>query len=281
MNTDHLFYWPAPKRAWRRRVGVAAGFFVGVSMLCTGVVMAWPSPDTDAMGGACQGGQRTPVTWLVYNRETGNPGSPATIHNVHVSGGFGVTTFAPQPLPNNGVSYATAITVVPSSFEGNVTLTYMMVWSGTDGHDSRTGSVAVHVSKCECPPTTSTTVPVTSTPVPQTTTTVAQTTTTTAPAATTTTTAPSTTTTVPATSTSTTAAPTTSTTAEAGMPLLATSTTVVPSSPSAPVLAPPVPVVRPTELPVTGSETVPLMLIAAGLIVLGVLALYEARRMSR
>lgn len=303
MNSEDLFYWPvaSQKRAWRRRVGVAVGFLVGVTMLCTGVALAWPSPDTDATGGACQGGQRTPITWFVSNLETGNPGSPATITDVTVSGGFGVTAFTPQPLPNAGSSIATAQTVVPPEFAGNVILTYTMVWSGTDGTDSRTGSTAVHVDKCECPPTT-TTVPSTTT-IPKTTTTViptttTQATTTTTVPVTTTTKAPTTTTTQQPTAT-TTATPTTTTpvtstvpsTSTTGVPpttpVPTTSTTVAPPSTTrtppttaAPVLIPPVSVVRPAELPVTGSETVPLMLIACGLIILGAMVLYTQARKS-
>lgn len=267
MDTADLFYWPpvTPKRAWTRRLGVAAGFLVGASMLCTGVALAWPSPGTDAMGGACQGGQRTPITWFVFNLETSNPGSPATITNVVVSGGFGVTAFTPQPLANTGTAYATATTFVPPSFEGNVTLNYMMVWSGTDGTDSRTGSTVVHVNKCEAPTTTTTVPSTTPTTVPQTTTTVIPTTTTQAPSST---------------STSTTVAPTTSTTAKATVSPSTTSMTPAPPTTAAPVLVPPMSIVRPTELPVTGSETVPLVLIACGSIIFGLMALYEARRRS-
>lgn len=212
-----------------RKLSVVLGIIGASLVLGAGVAFAWQPPATNARGGAClPDGTRGLVTWTILNLEANNVRSPATITDVHITGNFATTAFAPQPILNTGHSTASATTTVPTSFAGEVHLTYVMVWSGRDGSDRRAGSAVVSVEKCEFE--TTTTRPTTSTTVATTTTTRATTTTTLA------------TTTVPSTT-----APTTQTT-------LVPTTTVV--------LAPPVSTTTTTRstptsslLPVTGPPT--------------------------
>lgn len=220
-----------------RKLSVVLGIVGASLVLGAGVAFAWQPPATNARGGACRpDGTRGLVTWTILNLESNNVRSPATITDVHVTNNFATSAFVPQPIPNTGHSTASATTTVPTSFAGEVHLTYVMVWSGRDGSDHRAGAAVVSVEKCEFETTTTR---------PTTTTTRA---TTTSTRATTTTTLAITTTAAPTTtvlSTTTTLPPTT----------LAPTTTVV-LAPPVSTVAPSTTTTRPTSttslLPVTG-----------------------------
>lgn len=131
------------------RARLAAGLFIvsGTVLLAAAGAAAWTRPATDATGGTCRAGQRTPIVWTVHNRENGYPGSPAHLTDVATTPVF-PTAGAGQVLPNTGDSTAALTTTVPPTFHGTVTLTYRLVWSGTAGSDSRPGTVQVTVIAC-------------------------------------------------------------------------------------------------------------------------------------
>lgn len=124
------------------------------------LTIAWVSPEANGNGGACEGGERIPITWTVENLEVGNLGSPGQPVNVSVAPDFGVTEFSPVPIPNRpnndtDPSGATAQTNVPEDYEGAVTLTFDFEWSGSSGYDiHRDKSIVVNVVECEQPTTT-------------------------------------------------------------------------------------------------------------------------------
>lgn len=316
--TEPLFEFPTvepePQVSKSKLVG-ALGALVLVLGILIGVVGAWPSPDASGYGGACEvsDGTRGPVIWTVVNKETGYDGSPATITNVKVTNDFPTTSFKPQPLPNTGSASATAITNVPPEFSGTVKLTFTMVWSGTDGTDSRDGSASVLMIKCEPPVTTTTSTTSTSTTTSSTTTTTEPTTTTTKPtttttSSTTTTTQPTTTTTKPttttsstttSTSTSTTVPSTTSTvpststssttTTEPSTTTSSSTTSTVPPSTTTTVPPPVVTTVPPVtgsvsptpsggSLPVTGAQSTGLVIFGLVLVAIGVVLLVASRK---
>lgn len=306
--TEPLFEFPTvepePQVSKSKLVG-ALGALVLVLGILIGVVGAWPSPDASGYGGTCEtsDGTRGSVIWTVVNKETGYDGSPATITNVKVTNNFPTTSFKPQPLPNTGNASATAITDVPPEFSGTVKLTFTMVWSGTDGTDSRDGSASVLVIKCEPPVTTTTSTTSTSTTTSSTTTTTEPTTTTqptttttkpttttssttTSTSTSTSTTVPSTTSTIPSTTTSstTTTEPSTTTTTQGQ----STTSTVSPSTtttvpPPTVTSVPPVTgSVSPTpsggSLPVTGAQSTGLVIFGLVLVAIGVVLLVASRK---
>lgn len=236
-----LFDFPVEETKDKKKpiISLVAVALVALSaVLWAPLANAWQTPKTETSGAVCQGAERTPLVWTVTNLETGYSGSPATIEDVVVAPNYPTTTFTPQPLANTGNAKATAQTNVPGDYQGEITLKYTMVWSGTNGGDKRSASKTVLMVKCGVPITTTTTASTTTTVKPTTTT---QATTTTTEATTTTTeatttTTESTTTTSQVTTTTqqpTTTLPETTTTQEVTVPTTEPSDTVVPT-PGAP-----------------------------------------------
>lgn len=123
----------------------------GVLVLFAAAAAAWTRPDTTATGGTCPGaGARTPIVWTVFNRETGNAGSPATVTNIAVTPPFPTSGGGDTP-PNTGSSSTALITVVPAAYHGPVALSYVMHWAGTAGGDTRPGGA--HIAVVACPVT--------------------------------------------------------------------------------------------------------------------------------
>jgi hypothetical protein len=153
----------------RSRVGVIAAAVVAVLAATTVTAWAWPAPSTSSTGGVCQpDGTRSEVEVIVVDLETEFPDAPASVVDVTVSAPFKVAApvFTPAELPNTGQASASATLAVPPGVEGDVTVDYVMVWTGPEGvEDSRPGSVTVHVVPCPqpAPTTTTTTVPSTTT----------------------------------------------------------------------------------------------------------------------
>lgn len=121
---------------------------------------AWPSPLVQAHGGGCAypagtHGSRTAVLWMVTNRESSYPRSPATIQDVVVTPAFLTTPFDPAVLPNTGRSTGVARTSAPDTFSGVVKMTGRIVWDGPDG--SHAYPVAAQVTLRVCPPPRTTT----------------------------------------------------------------------------------------------------------------------------
>lgn len=197
---------------------VAVAFFA----LPTLGASAWPNPDAESKVEVCVDGVGSNVLITVYNRESGNKGSPGRVTQGSLVFDPPLQlpnpVFSPDPIPNTGDSFATALISVPPSYTGEGMFSYRMSWSGTSGSDLRPAAheppakIKFTVTACN-PPTTTTTEPPTTTTTepPTTTTTEPPTTTTTEPPTTTTTEPPTTTTTEPPTTT-TTEPPTTTTT---------------------------------------------------------------------
>lgn len=147
-------------RTARARIVAGSLITLGFIALTASTAVAWPPPKTTAAGGTCTGqGTRTPIVWTIHNRETANPGSPATVSGADVavipdfptvSAGYGV------PLANTGASSVTVTTTVPAAFSGTVTIDYVMRWAGTDGAEQLTGTTSVAVVACTAPGSTST-----------------------------------------------------------------------------------------------------------------------------
>lgn len=277
-----------------------------VGLLCLMLVTdvsaagAWPAPTTEVSGCACDGvGGRSDIIVTITNHESGYQDNPGRISNVSVVGdptsvGIPATiTFSPNPVPNTGSSTATASFSVPSNYAGTIKVRYTFSWLGAESYDVM---VPITVVKCVLDTTTTssttTTVPETTTTTtePETTTTTSTSTTststtssTTSTSTTTSTTQPvTTTTTVPdsTTSTSTTVPSTTSTTGIITTTTLGETTTI----PTITVSVPETTVVEAeigtaiSILPVTGSSTKTLIIIAAGLVMVGGMILIVTAR---
>lgn len=279
-----------------------------VALLClmlvtdVSVAGAWPAPTTEVSGAACDGvGGRSDATVTITNRESGYQDNPGRISNVSVVGDPtsvdipATITFSPNPVPNTGSSTATASFSVPSDYAGTIKVRYTFSWLGAESYDVM---VPITVVKCVLVTTTTssttTTVPETTTTTtePETTTTTSTSTTSTSTtSSTTSTTAPTTTTTEPSTtttvqdttttsSTSTTVPSTTSTTGAITTTTLGETTTI----PTTIVSVPDTTVVEAeigtaiSILPVTGNSTKTLIIIAAGLAVVGGMILIVTAR---